>query len=144
MFISALDVDDVIAHLLVAEGFSSVEEVAFVPLEDISSIEGFDEEIATELQNRARAYVEKQNAEFAVRSKELGIDDSLIRFEGLTQEMLVKLAEKGVRTLDDFADLANEELLEILGENTMTAHDADALIMKAREHWFDENGNPKA
>lgn len=88
--------------------------------------------------------MEKQNAEFAVRSKELGIDDSLIRFEGLTQEMLVKLAEKGVRTLDDFADLANEELLEILGENTMTAHDADALIMKAREHWFDENGNPKA
>ena len=140
----ALDVDDMIAHLLVAEGFTSVEEVAFVPTEDISSIEGFDEDLASELQNRAKAFVEKQNAEFAVKSKELGVDESLINFEGLTPAMIVKLAERGVKTLDDFADLANDELLDILGENAMTAHDADALIMKAREHWFDENGNPKA
>lgn len=144
MFMDALDVDDMIAHLLVAEGFTSVEEVAFVPTEDISSIEGFDEDLAAELQNRAKAFVEKQNAEFAVKSKELGVDESLINFEGLTQAMIVKLAEKGIKTLDDFADLANDELLDILGENTMTAHDADALIMKAREHWFDEDGNPKA
>lgn len=144
MFMDALDVDDMIAHLLVAEGFTSVEEVAFVPTEDISSIEGFDEDLAAELQNRAKAFVEKQNAEFAVKSKELGVDESLINFEGLTQAMIVKLAEKDIKTLDDFADLANDELLDILGENTMTAHDADALIMKAREHWFDEDGNPKA
>ena len=144
MFMDALDVDDMIAHLLVAEGFTSVEEVAFVPTEDISSIEGFDEDLAAELQNRAKAFVEKQNAEFAVKSKELGVDESLINFEGLTQAMIVKLAEKGIKTLDDFADLANDELLDILGEDTMTAHDADALIMKAREHWFDEDGNPKA
>ena len=77
-------------------------------------------------------------------AKELGVDESLINFEGLTPAMIVKLAERGVKTLDDFADLANDELLDILGENAMTAHDADALIMKAREHWFDENGNPKA
>ena len=142
MFMDALDVDDVIAHLLVAEGFTSVGEVAFVPLTDITSIEGFDEEIAAELQNRAKAYVEKQNAEFAVRSKELGVDESLIGLEGLDQGMIVKLAEKGVKTLDDFADLANDELLEILGENAMTAHDADALIMKAREKlgWFADDG----
>lgn len=144
MFIDALDVDDVIAHLLVAEGFTSVGEVAFVPLAEISTIEGFDEEIASELQNRAKAYVEKQNAEFEVRSKELGVDESLINLDGLTQEMIVKLAEGGVKTIDDFADLANDELLEILGENTMTAHEADALIMKAREHWFEEDGTPKA
>lgn len=74
----------------------------------------------------------------------MGVDESLINFEGLTPAMIVKLAERGVKTLDDFADLANDELLDILGENAMTAHDADALIMKAREHWFDENGNPKA
>ena len=142
MFMDALDVDDVIAHLLVAEGFTSVGEVAFVPLADITSIEGFDEEIAAELQNRAKAYVEKQNAEFAVRSKELGVDESLIGHEGLDQGMIVKLAEKGVKTLEDFADLANDELLEILGENAMTAHDADALIMKAREKlgWFADDG----
>ena len=135
-FIDALDVDDVIAHLLVAEGFSSVDEIAAVPMEEIVSIEGFDEDLATELQNRAKAYIEKRNAEFAVRSKELGVDDSLMGLEGLTQEMIVKLAEKGVKTLDDFADLATDEVLEIVGENAMTAHDAEALIMKAREHWF--------
>lgn len=142
LFMDALDVDDVIAHLLVAEGFSSVGEVAFVPLGDITSIEGFDEEIAAELQNRAKAYVEKQNAEFAVRSKELGVDESLIGHEGLDQGMIVKLAENGVKTLDDFADLASDELLEYLGENAMTAHDADALIMKAREKlgWFADDG----
>ena len=139
-FIDALDVDDVIAHLLVAEGFSSVDEIAAVPMEEIVSIEGFDEDLATELQNRAKAYIEKRNAEFAVRSKELGVDDSLMGLEGLTQEMIVKLAEKGVKTLDDFADLATDEVLEIVGENAMTAHDAEALIMKAREHWFENDG----
>lgn len=139
-FIDALDVDDVIAHLLVAEGFSSVDEIAAVPMEEIASIEGFDEDLATELQNRAKAYIEKRNAEFAVRSKELGVDDSLMGLEGLTQEMIVKLAEKGVKTLDDFADLATDEVLEIVGENAMTAHDAEALIMKAREHWFENDG----
>ncbi len=139
-FIDALDVDDVIAHLLVAEGFSSVDEIAAVPMEEIAAIEGFDEDLATELQNRAKAYIEKRNAEFAVRSKELGVDDSLMGLEGLTQEMIVKLAEKGVKTLDDFADLATDEVLEIVGENAMTAHDAEALIMKAREHWFENDG----
>lgn len=139
-FIDALDVDDVIAHLLVAEGFSSVDEIAAVPMEEIASIEGFDEDLATELQNRAKAYIEKRNAEFAVRSKELGVDDSLMGLEGLTQEMIVKLAEKGIKTLDDFADLATDEVLEIVGENAMTAHDAEALIMKAREHWFENDG----
>lgn len=139
-FIDALDVDDVIAHLLVAEGFNSVDEIAVVPMEEIASIEGFDEDLATELQNRAKAYIEKRNAEFAVRSKELGVDDSLMGLDGLTQEMIVKLAEKGVKTLDDFADLATDEVLEIVGENAMTAHDAEALIMKAREHWFENDG----
>ena len=135
-----MDVDDVIAHLLVAEGFNSVDEIAVVPMEEIASIEGFDEDLATELQNRAKAYIEKRNAEFAVRSKELGVDDSLMGLDGLTQEMIVKLAEKGVKTLDDFADLATDEVLEIVGENAMTAHDAEALIMKAREHWFENDG----
>ena len=142
LFMDALDVDDVIAHLLVAEGFTSVGEIAFVPLAEVSSIEGFDEDVAAELQNRAKSYIEKQNAEFAVRSKELGVDASLIGHEGLDQTMIVKLAENGVKTLDDFADLASDELLEYLGENAMTAHDADALIMKAREKlgWFADDG----
>ena len=141
LFMAALAVDDMIAHLLVDEGFTSVSEIAFVPLAEISSIEGFDEDIAAELQNRAKAYVEKQNAEFNARKKELGIDDRLIEL-GLDRNLIVKMAENGVKTLDDFADLASDELLDILGENTMTAHDADALIMKAREKlgWFADDG----
>lgn len=141
LFMDALSVDDMIAHLLVDEGFTSVSEIAFVPLAEISSIEGFDEDIAAELQNRAKAYVEKQNAEFNARKKELGIDDRLIEL-GLDRNLIVKMAENGTKTLDDFADLASDELLDILGENTMTAHDADALIMKAREKlgWFADDG----
>lgn len=141
LFMNALDVDDMIAHLLVGEGFTSVEEIAFVPLTEISSIEGFDEDIAAELQNRAKAYVEKQNAEFNAKKKELDIKDDLIAFDGLDQATIVKLAEKDVRSLEDFAGLAGDELLEILGENVMTTHDADALIMKAREKlgWFDDD-----
>lgn len=141
LFMDALDVDDMIAHLLVGEGFTSVGEIAFVPLSEISSIEGFDEDIAAELQNRAKSFVERQNAEFNAKKKELGIEDSLISFDGLDQAMIVKLAEKDVKSLEDFADLAGDELLEILGENVMTAHDADALILKAREKlgWFDDD-----
>ena len=93
------------------------------------------------MQNRAKSFVERQNAEFNAKKKELGIEDSLISFDGLDQAMIVKLAEKDVKSLEDFADLAGDELLEILGENVMTAHDADALILKAREKlgWFDDD-----
>ena len=145
-FMDALGVDDMIAHLLAGEGFTSVGEIAFVPVEEIAGIEGFDEDLAEELQKRAKDFIEKQNAEFAKRSKELDIDAGLINFDGLDQGMIVKLAEKGVKTLDDFADLAGDELLEILGDDAMTPHDADALIMKAREQlgWFADDGKENA
>jgi len=137
MFIDALDVDDVIAHLLVTEGFSSVEEVAFVPLEDLTDIEGFDEAIAGELQQRARVFLEEQDERNTVRRKELGVDDALAAIEGLATGMLVTLGEKGVKTLDDLADLAGDELIEILGKDSLTADEANAVIMAARAHWFD-------
>ncbi len=139
-FMEALDVDEMIAHLLIAEGFSTVDEVALVPLHELAEIEGFDEDIATELQNRAKEFVAKRNAEFAEKSKTLGIDDTLKTVTGLDQEMILILAEKGVKTLDDLADLAADELIEMLGENTLSQTEANKIIMAAREHWFENEG----
>ncbi len=138
-FMEALDVDEMIAHLLIAEGFSTIDEVAFVDLKELSEIEGFDEDVATELQNRAKEYVEKRNATFAEKSKALGIDEQLKTVDGLDQDMIIKLAENGVKTLDDLADLAADELLEILGAEALTQVEANRIIMAAREHWYAED-----
>ncbi|MGE4528234.1 MAG: transcription termination factor NusA [Rhodospirillaceae bacterium] len=136
MFIEALDVDDVIAHLLVTEGFTSVEEVAFVPAQDLGDIEGFDDEIAVELQSRAQAYLEDRDRAASERRVELGVADDLAEIEGLTPVMLVKLGEAGVKTLDDLADLASDELIEIVGADEMSEDEANTVIMAARAHWF--------
>ncbi len=136
MFIDALDVDDVIAHLLVTEGFSSLEDVAYVALDDLTDIEGFDEEIAAELQNRAKVYLEKKHVEDEAARKEMGVEDELAAIEGLTPSMLVALGEQGIKTLDDFADLASDELIEIVGNKVLSEEQANNMIMKAREHWF--------
>src|SRR5579864_4325220 len=145
MFIDALDIDDVIAHLLVTEGFSSLEEVAYVALDDLAEIEGFDTDIAGELQERARNALERRDREYGERRRELGVEDELAALEGLSPGMLVTLGEKGIKSLDDFADLAGDELVEILaasdkGGAALELDDANALIMKVREQlgWFAE------
>ena len=135
-FVSALDVDEMIAHLLISEGFSTVDEIAMVELDELTSIEGFDEDLAQELQNRAKAFVEKRNAEFVEKSKTLGVDDSLKTISGLDQDMILSLAENGVKNLDDLADLASDELIDILGDGVVTEVEANRIIMAAREHWF--------
>ncbi len=140
-FVSALDVDEMIAHVLISEGFSTVDEVAMVAVEDLSSIDGFDEDLAQELQNRAKSFVEKRNKEFIEKTKSLGVDDSLKTISGLDQEMILNLAEKGVKNLDDLADLASDELIEILGEGVVTEAEANRIIMAAREHWFADENN---
>ena len=137
MFIDALDVDDVIAHLLVAEGFTAVDQVAYVPIEDLTEIEGFDEDVAEELRQRARAYLDDKEEHFTEQRRELGLTDDLASLEGLTPEMLVKLGENDVKTLDDLGDLASDELIEMLGDDAPTAEEADRLIMAARAHWFE-------
>src|SRR6478752_4197345 len=136
LFKAALDVDDVIAHLLVAEGYATVEDISDSAVEDLAGVEGFDEEIATELQRRAREYIDKRDAELAGRLGELGMSEEVRGVEGLALPMLVALAEQGVKTLDDLADLASDELREIVGESAMDGETANAIIMKAREHWF--------
>ena len=140
-FIDSLDVDDVIAHLLVTEGFASVEEVAFVPIEDLSSIEGFDESVSEELQNRARTYLQERDEVLAARSKELGIAENLSSLEGLTPAMLVSLGENKIKTRDDLADLASDELLEFLPAKSLSEDQATAIIMAARAHWFESEEN---
>jgi transcription termination/antitermination protein NusA len=137
MFIDALDVDDVIAHLLVTEGFTSVEEVAFVPVSELGGIEGFDEDVATELQQRARTFLDAQNAKLEARRKELGVSDEIAALTGVTPALLAAIGEKGVKTLDDLADLAGDELIEMAGNAAkLEPEQANAIIMAARAHWF--------
>ena len=131
LFMDALDVDDVIANLLVVEGFNQVEEIAFIDLDELTEVEGFDEDIAAELQQRARSFLEEQDR-IAVREyTELGVSEALRQFD-LTPMMLVKLGRAEVRTLEDFAGLAGDELVEILGEDVLDEDEANLIVMQAR------------
>ena len=127
-----------IAQLLVAEGFATIEEVSESPLAELAQIEGFTEEIATELQNRATNFLKAKEEEFKAQQKKLGIKDDLVEMDGVSYETALLLAKADVKSKDDLADLAGDELLEILGEDKITLPDANALIMKARESWFAE------
>src|SRR6201996_7538237 len=142
LFVEALDVDDVIAGLLVTEGFTSVEELAFTPLEEVAAIEGFDDSVAEELVRRAQGFLSQRDDEMNERRIELGVSDDIASFEVLTPPMLVALGEKGVKTLDDLGDLASDELMEIVGADKMDEATANDVIMAARAHWFDGEEEP--
>jgi N utilization substance protein A len=140
MFIKALDVDEVIAHLLVAEGFTSIEEVGYVPLAELAEIEGFEEEIAEELRTRARNFLAEEAERLQKRREELKVADDLVEFGGLSLAVVVRLGENDVKTLEDFADLASDELIEYVGDaDNMTMDQANDLIMDARRQlgWFE-------
>lgn len=146
MFIATLDVDEMIASLLVSEGFSDLEEVAYVPREELVGIDGFDEETADELQARAIDYLEARNAEFIASAREAGMQDELIEFEGLSPPMLAALGKEGIVSLTDFAELADWELAGgyvqdgdrrvkddgILEPFEVTTDEARSLIVAAR------------
>jgi len=138
LFIEALNVEEVIAHLLVTEGFSSVEEVAYVPVEDLANIEGFDENVGEELKNRAAEYLKVKDAEIAARFKEMGVEPALAKHEGLNSDIVLKLAENGVKTMDDFAGLATDEFFEIIPKPGISRDEIEAMIMQAREAWFSD------
>ncbi len=137
-FMEALDIDDVIAHLLVAEGFTSVDEIAYTPIEELMQIEGFDEGVAGELQDRALVYTEAERERLDARRLELGVTEELVEHTGFTPEVLVTLGEAGVKTIDDLGDLASDELIEILPDTGLTMEQANEIIMAARAHWFDD------
>jgi N utilization substance protein A len=138
LFTEALAVDDVIAHLLVTEGFTRVEQIADTPVDELAEIEGFDVEVAGELQDRARNWLSELAAKLEAQRKEFGVVDEVVALPGLSIEMVVKLGEKGVKTLDDVADLASDELREIVGNDELTEAKANEIIMAARAHWFVE------
>jgi len=139
LFTRALDIDDMMARILIQEGFAKVEDIAYIGLEELAGIEGFDEALAEELQNRAKAYLTAKQDTLTKQIAEQNVSDDLKNMKGLTLDMLAALGNAGVKTLDDFADLAADELLDIVGEKAMDEKTANELIMKAREHWF-ENG----
>ena len=146
LFQEALDVDEVIAQLIVTEGFATVDEVAYVDASEIASIEGFDDDTAEEIQARARDYLEKEAAEFDAKRRELGVDDALLEVEGVTLPISVALGEGGVKTVEDLAGLVPDDLrgwfeskdgervreAGILESFNLSPDDAEALIMRAR------------
>jgi transcription termination/antitermination protein NusA len=140
LFVEAMDVDDVIAGLLVTEGFTTLEELAFTPLDELADIEGFDESVAAELIRRAEEALVRRNNELDEKRLSLGVTDDVAAFEVFTPAMLVALGEKGVKTLDDLADLASDELIEILGTAALDEEAANEIIMQARAHWFENDG----
>ena len=146
LFVAALDVDEVLAQLLVAEGFTNLEEVAYVDIDELLGIDGFDEDTAAELQARARDQLEAENRRALDSAREMGAEDSLIGFEGLTPQMVEALAEDGIKTLEDFATCADWELAGgwttvdgqrvkdegLLEKFDMSLEEAQHLVMTAR------------
>ena len=131
VFMARLDVDEEVAGILIQEGFSTLEEVAYVPINELLEIDAFDEDTVNELRNRARNAL--LVAAIANEEKVEGVDPELLKLEGMDTQLAAKLAEGGVRTRDDLADLAVDELSELTG---MEEERAKTLIMAARAHWF--------
>ena len=165
MFEEELDVDETLSQLLVAEGFAELEEVAYIELSELATIEGFDEELAQELQSRATEALDRREEASRVARRELGVEDDLAELPHLTEAMLVVLGKAGIKTLDDLADLATDELIAkkrsadprrrnnnterrerpdqreearggVLGEFALTEEQGNEIIMAARAHWF--------
>ncbi|HYN45694.1 MAG TPA: transcription termination factor NusA [Allosphingosinicella sp.] len=158
LFQKELDVDETLAQLLVAEGFGALEEVAYVEAEELSGIEGFDEELAAELQSRAAEALQRHEEAAREERRALGVEDALAEMPYLTEAMLVTLGKANIRTLDDLADLATDELIQrkrveprrrepsnrpedkggVLAEYGLNEEQGNEIIMAARAHWFED------
>ena len=170
MFEEELDVDETLSQLLVAEGFTELEEVAYIELSEIAIIEGFDEELGAELQSRAVEALERREEANREARRALGVEDALAEMPHLYEAMLVTLGKAGIKTLDDLADLATDELIAkkrveqrrregsappqrrdkreedkggVLGEYGLSEDQGNEIIMAARAHWFDEEPEPE-
>jgi N utilization substance protein A len=143
----ALNVDEVVGQLLASEGFTSVEELALVDVKELAGIEGFDDETANELQSRAREHLEQLESELENKRKELGVDDALKAVPGVNSKMLVKFGENDIKTVEDLAGCATDDLVGwterkeggeptkhpgILDANEISRDDAESMIMQAR------------
>ena len=140
IFIEALDVDDVIAHLIVAEGYSSIEDISNTSIDELNNIEGFEEELSIELKERAQNYVKLENENVEKKLKASGVDSKLYEFTHLSKSDILTLVENNIKTLDDLADLDSEELYTLLGKKVFNnENEAGEVIMEARKHWFEED-----
>ncbi|MCK4946538.1 MAG: transcription termination/antitermination protein NusA [Alphaproteobacteria bacterium] len=139
LFIEAMDVDEVIAHLLVVEGFSSIEDIVETSNEELGRIEGFDIDVATELKNRAASFLKIKKVAFEKRAAEIGISKELADVKGLTQDMILSLGEKNIKKMDDLGDLASDELRELVGDDKLSESQANEIIMAARASWFQDD-----
>jgi N utilization substance protein A len=155
LFMDSLDVDETVAQLLASEGFATIEDVAYVPLNELSAVEGFDEETAQELQSRALEFIEAKNKEMDDKRIALGVADEVLEVDGVTPPMAVALGEAGMKTLEDLAGCATDDLLGYYEFNkekervrvpgclegfNLTSEDANAIVMKARVKagWIEE------
>ena len=163
MFEEELDVDETLSQLLVAEGFTELEEVAYIDLAEIAAIEGFDEELGEELQSRAQEALDRREEASRQERRAMGVEDALAEMPHLTEAMLVVLGKAGIKTLDDLADLATDELIAkkrteqrrrdgaapkrpvreedkggVLGEYGLSEEQGNEIIMAARAHWFED------
>lgn len=146
LFMDALDVDEMVGQVLASEGFAAVEEVAYVELDEIASIDGFDEDTAQEIQTRAREYLEKIEAEMDAKRRELGVADELRQIDGMTSQMMVALGEDGIKTVEDFAGCAADDLIGwserkdgetkkfegLFSKFDISRAEAEAMIVQAR------------
>jgi N utilization substance protein A len=139
LFMEKLDVDEEIADILISEGFTSLEEVAYVPLQEMLEIETFDEDTVNELRTRAKDAL--LTMEIAREENAEGVSQKLRDVEGLTPDLMAKLVAAGIHTRDDLADLAVDELIEITGQSE---DEAKTLIMTARAHWFTDDAQGAA
>ncbi|WP_375625637.1 MULTISPECIES: transcription termination factor NusA [unclassified Bartonella] len=154
LFMEALEVDEMIGQVMASEGFSSIEEIAYIDLEEIASIDGFDHDTAAEIQSRAREYLDHQEKELDEKRKKLGVSDELRTLPGMTSAMLVAVGEDGVKTIEDFAGYAVDDLAGwrerkegqtqnfsgILTPFDITRADAEAMVLAARVQagWIDQ------
>jgi N utilization substance protein A len=165
LFQNELDVDETLAQLLVAEGFGALEEVAYVEADEIAAIEGFDEDLAAELQNRAKEALDRREEAAREERRAMGVEDDLAEMPYLTEAMLVTLGKAGIKTLDDLADLATDELVQkkrpeqrrqretsqraedkggILADYGLSDEQGNEIIMAARAHWFEDEAEAPA
>ena len=138
LFAEALDADEFIANLLATEGFADIDDVANAEPEALAMLDGFDESLAAELNARALAFVEAREADLEAKWRALGVQDDLVGLEIFGHELLIALGEAEIKTRDDLADLAADELQEVLAAYEIDEDDAQAIIMTARAHWFDD------
>jgi N utilization substance protein A len=146
LFMEALNVDEIVGQVLASEGFSSVEEVAYVDADEISSIDGFDEDTASEIQTRAREYLERLEGEQDDKRKKLGVEDELREIPGITTAIMVTLGEDGVKTIEDFAGYAADDLVGwkerkdgetkqfpgVLAPHQISRAEAEQMVLAAR------------